>query len=94
LTATAPLKIQDDPEAVFQEGLLLCDIGEHRAGLEYLKRGVAKGYFVTATLHSRTQFDPLRLDPEFTALVAEAEAGRERALAAFRDADGDRLLGS
>ena len=43
LTATAPLKIQDDPEAVFQEGLLLCDIGEHRAGLEYPETRRGKG---------------------------------------------------
>ena len=92
--ATMALKIQEDPEAVFQEGWLLCDIGEHRAGLDYLTRGVAKGYFVAATLRSSPQFDALRGDPAFTALVADAEAGRERALAAFRDAGGDRLLGS
>jgi CheY-like chemotaxis protein len=92
--STSSLKIQDDPEAVFQEGWLFCDIGEHRTGLEYLKRGVAKGYYVIDTLRSRSQFDPLREDPEFTALTAAAEAGRDRALAAFREAGGDRLLGS
>ena len=46
------------------------------------------------TLRSRPQFDALREDPEFKALVAAADAGRERALAAFREAGGDRLLGS
>ena len=27
------LKIQDDPEAIFQEGWLFCDVGEHARGL-------------------------------------------------------------
>jgi hypothetical protein len=39
------------------------------------------------------QFDALRGHPAFQALLAEAEAGRERALAAFREAGGERLLG-
>jgi hypothetical protein len=38
------------------------------------------------------QFDALRDVPAFQALLAEAEAGRERARIAFRDAGGDRLL--
>ena len=44
------LKIMDDPEAIFQEGWLLCDVGEHELGLGYLQRAVAKGYFVAPTL--------------------------------------------
>jgi tetratricopeptide (TPR) repeat protein len=87
-------KIQDDPEAVFQVGWLLCDAGEHEAGLAYLRRAVAKGYCVAPTLSERPQFDALRSDGRFRALVEEAEAGRQRALAAFRDAGGDRLMGS
>jgi TolB-like protein len=87
------LKIQDDPEAIFQEGWLLCDVGEHGAGLERLRRAVAKGYFVASTLSGRPQFDALRSDPAFRALLADAEAGRQRALAAFREAGGERLLG-
>jgi len=41
----------------------------------------------------RPHFDPLRNDPGFRDLVAEAEAGRQRALSAFRDAGGERLIG-
>ena len=52
-----------------------------------------KGYFVAPTLHSRPQFDALRGNPGFQAMVAEAEAGRQRSLAAFREAGGERLLG-
>jgi eukaryotic-like serine/threonine-protein kinase len=88
-----PLKIQDDPEAIFEEGWLLCDIGELDAGLDHLRRAVAKGYFAAPTLSGSPQFDPLRTSPVFQAVLADAEAGRARAIAAFRDAGGERLLG-
>jgi len=87
------LKIQDDPEAIFQEGWLLCDIGEHDRGMPYLRRAIDKGYFVAPTLSSRPQFDALRGRADFEALLADAEAGRQRVLAAFREAGGERLLG-
>jgi tetratricopeptide (TPR) repeat protein len=87
------LKVMQDPEAIFQEGLLLCDIGEYEAGLSYMKRAVSKGYYPAQTLAVRTQFDDLRNDFGFQAIVADAEAGRARALAAFRETGGERLLG-
>jgi tetratricopeptide (TPR) repeat protein len=86
------LKIFEDPEAIFQEGWFFCDVGEHARGLPYLQDAVARGYFPVATLTERRQFDALRDDPAFKALVAEAEAGRQRALHAFREAGGTRLL--
>ena len=92
LASFESLKIFDDPEAIFQEGLLFCDAGDLERGLEYLQRAVGRGYFAAATLRQWPQFDPLRGLPEFHALLADAEAGRERARAAFRDAGGDRLL--
>jgi hypothetical protein len=87
------LKIRDDPEAIFQEGWLLCDVGEHQRGLELLRRAVEKGYFVAPTLRGSRHFDALRGDPGFQEVLARAEAGRARALAAFREAGGERLLG-
>ena len=90
----AALKIQDDPEAIFQEGWLLCDVGEHERGLGYLQRAVAKGYSVAPTLSRSPQFDALRHDPAFRALIVEADAGRERALLAFREGGGEQLLGT
>jgi tetratricopeptide (TPR) repeat protein len=93
LAAFGALKIHDDPEAIFQQGWLLCDVGEHDKGFGYLRRAVAKGYFVAATLSHRPQFDALRSEPAFLALLEEAEAGRQRALAAFRAAGGERLIG-
>jgi tetratricopeptide (TPR) repeat protein len=86
-------KIMDDPEAIFQEGWLLCDAGEHEHGLGCLQRAVAKGYLVAPTLAAAPAFDALRGDPAFQELLAEAGAGRDEALAAFRDAGGPRLLG-
>jgi serine/threonine protein kinase/tetratricopeptide (TPR) repeat protein len=88
------LKIRDDPEAIFQEGWFMCDVGEHQQGIDYLRRAVAKGYFVAPTLTNSRQFDALRGEPSFQALLSEAEAGRQLALTAFRDAGGERLLGT
>jgi TolB-like protein len=93
LDVLAPLKIQEDPEAIFIEGWLLCDAGAPRAGLAYLDRAVAKGYYAAPTLAGSPHFDPFRGDPTFMALLARAEAGRQQALAAFKAADGDGLLG-
>jgi len=92
LAAFGSLKIFDDPEAIFQEGWLFCDAGDHERGLEYLQRAVARGYFLAPTLTLWPQFDPLRDLPAFQALLGQAEAGRDRARTAFRDAGGDRLL--
>jgi hypothetical protein len=93
ISALGGLKIQDDPEAVFQEGWLLCEVGEHEQGLGHLRHAVAKGYWVAPTLSGSRHFDALRSDPAFREVLAEAEAGRQRALAAFREAGGERLLG-
>jgi hypothetical protein len=93
ISALSGLKIMDDPEAIFQEGWLLCDVGERERGLVQLRRAVAKGYFVAPTLSGSRQFDALRSDAAFQELLAEAEAGRRQALAAFREAGGERLLG-
>jgi non-specific serine/threonine protein kinase len=89
----AELKVRDDPEAIFQEGRFLCDVGEHQEGLGHLSRAVAKGYCVLSTLQNSREFDALRGDPAFQALLADAAARRDRALAAFHEAGGHRLLG-
>jgi serine/threonine protein kinase/tetratricopeptide (TPR) repeat protein len=86
------LKIWEDPEAVFQEGWLFCDVGDHAFGLELLQRAVSKGYTVAPTLATAPQFDALRGEPAFEALLADAAQGRDRALAAFKEAGGERLL--
>ena len=94
IAALSTLKIQDDPEAIFQEGWLLCDVGEYERGLDQLRQAVAKGYFVAPTLSASRQFDAVRGDPVFQTILAQAEAGRRAALTAFREAGGARLLGA
>jgi TolB-like protein len=94
LSAFAPLKIQDDPEAMFLEGWLLCDAGDCDAGFAFLRRAVTKGHYAAPTLSVSRAFDPLRSNPAFLSLIVDAEAGRGRARAAFRNAGGDRLLGT
>ena len=91
--AFSSFKIRSDPEAMFQEGWLLCDSGECSEGLDYLQRAVGKGYFAVDTLTGRPQFDDVRGEPAFRALVDQAEEGRRRALDAFREAGGEALIG-
>ena len=93
VAALSGLKIMNDPEAMFQEGWLLCDVGEHAAGIDFLRRAVDKGYTVAPTLEQAPAFDALRGDPAFERLVADARAGCDQALAAFRESGGERLLG-
>jgi len=92
VTSMTSLKIFDDPEAIFQEGWFFCDAGDHARGLDFLQRAVGRGYFAAPTLRAAPQFDPLREAPAFQTLLADAEAGRQRALAAFRQAGGELLL--
>jgi TolB-like protein/tetratricopeptide (TPR) repeat protein len=93
LDELSKLAIFQDPEAVFQEGWLLCDVGELERGLSFIERAVSRGYFAAPALTRSPQFDALRDNPRFQSLLNDAEAGRQRALAAFKSAGGDRLLG-
>jgi TolB-like protein len=93
MAALSSLKIQEDPEAIFQVGWLLCDVGKYEEGLDHLQLAIARGYFPAATLSARPQFDAVRSDPAFLAILEKAEAGRQRALAAFSEAGGERLIG-
>lgn len=90
---TGSLTVVEDPEAIFQEGWLLCEAGDHQRGLRRLQRAVGGGYFVAPTLEASRHFDALRNDPDFEALLAEARAGRQQALDVFHKAGGNRLLG-
>jgi eukaryotic-like serine/threonine-protein kinase len=87
------LKIQEDPEAVFQEGWLLCDVGNSDTGLEFLRRAIEKHYWAVVTLTNGRQFDALRSHPTFQRLLDEAQHGRDRALTVYRESGGEQLLG-
>jgi serine/threonine protein kinase/tetratricopeptide (TPR) repeat protein len=94
LSTMGTLRIQEDPEAMFVQGWMLCDAGEHAAGLVYLERAVARGYSAASALTGARQFEGLRRNADFQALIAQAETGRRQALAAFREAGGEGLLGA
>jgi tetratricopeptide (TPR) repeat protein len=87
------LKIFQDPEAIFQEGWLLCDAGLAERGLPLVRRAVEKGYSVAPTLARSRAFDALRGDAAFRDVLAWAEGEREKALATFRAHGGEKLLG-
>jgi serine/threonine protein kinase/tetratricopeptide (TPR) repeat protein len=93
VAALNTLAIMDDPEAIFEMGWLLCDAGELRQGLAQVQKAVARGYTVAPTLAHSAVFDSLRGDPAFERVLHDAEAGRQSALDAFREAGGERLLG-
>ena len=86
-------KVRDDPEAIFLQGWMACDVGAHDDGLRFLQRAVARGYSAAPALIRSPQFDVIRSSDAFQALLADAEAGRRRAQVAFREAGGERLLG-
>jgi eukaryotic-like serine/threonine-protein kinase len=87
------LTIAEDPEALFQVGWMLCDLGEHARGVGYLGRAVERGYYAAPTLTTSPAFEGVREDPAFLAVRANAEAGRAKALVAYRETGGERLLG-
>jgi len=73
--------------------LVICDAGAYEAGLGHVHRATSRGYFAFETLSKSPHFDLLRGDRDFQSALAAAERGRDQARAAFRAADGERLLG-
>jgi predicted Zn-dependent protease len=81
-----------DPEVFFYAGRQFAHLGETRRALDSLARAVAGGYFGLWRGKGDAWFDPLRNEPEFARLVDQSRAGHDSALAAFRDAQGARIL--
>jgi hypothetical protein len=82
-----------DPEASFMWSLLLFRTGQIERGLEMLESAVGGGYNAVTAMAEEPSYDPVRGDPRFEALRERARARREEALAAYRAAGGERLLG-
>ena len=70
------------------------DLGKFVDGLAFAREyGGRYGYIDMSGQYAiAPQFDPIRDTPAFKALVAEAQAGRQRALEAYREAGGELLL--
>ena len=82
-----------DPEAVYVLARQFANYGDSAAALALLARAVEEGYFAFSTMARDPWLDTLRVDPAFTKILRHAEARHREALAAFVQADGDRLLG-
>ena len=82
-----------DPEALFIYAGAQAHFGDTERGLERLRRSVEGGYSVAEALRSHPWLERLRGSTEFDRLVALAESRQQQALAAFRDAGGEALLG-
>ena len=85
--------IMEDPEAQFQIGWMLCDVGEGERGVELIQRAVDKDYAAVTALRHAKAFDALRGDPRFQKILAKAQSDLDLGLAAFREHGGERLLG-
>ena len=82
-----------DPEGPYFIARQFAHYGDPAAALVLLERAVEEGYFVFSMMARDPWLDTLRADPAFTKILRHAEVRHREALAAFVQADGDRLLG-
>lgn len=82
-----------DPEASYMYALILSRTGQIERGLELLESAVDGGYNAVTAMAEEPAFDSVRGEARFEALRERAEARRAEALAAYRAAGGERLLG-
>jgi hypothetical protein len=75
------------------DSLVLFHTGWVERGLELLEGAIAGGFNPARALVSEPAFDPVRGQVRFEALRTLADARRAQALAAYRSAGGERLLG-
>ena len=73
---------------------MLAQAGDLVTGLAFVKRGVERGYYAVADDGDEPAFRSASpAIRSFSRRSTIAETGRAQALAAFREAGGDRLLG-
>jgi hypothetical protein len=82
-----------DPEGLYFLARTAAFLGEADEGIALLARVIGHGFYCDRTLREDRWLDGIRSREEFAQLTAEAEAGRKRAAAAYREHDGDRILG-
>jgi len=83
-----------DPEAFFMYAVVQAHFGEGERALAGLTNAVDGGFSVPQALREHPWLSTLRTQPGFAGLVDKAEERRRQALAAFRDAGGEALLGA
>ncbi len=82
-----------DPESVYVVARKFAYYGDSATALPLLARAVDEGYFCFSTMARDPWLDALRVEPAFREILHHAEVRHREALAAFLQADGDRLLG-
>ncbi len=82
-----------DPEALYYMCRQIAHLGEPDFALRSLQTAVEDGFCAYPALARDPWLDSLRTRAEFNALAQVAEARWRQAQAAFRMADGERLLG-
>jgi eukaryotic-like serine/threonine-protein kinase len=83
-----------DPEAFFMYAVVQAHFGDGDRALAGLTNAVDGGFSVAQALREHPWLASLRGRPAFAGLVDRAEERRLQALAAFRDAGGETLLGA
>jgi hypothetical protein len=81
-----------DPEASYYAARQLAFLGEKADALHLLQQAVERGFFSYPTLLSDSWLDPLRSDPNFTAILTSANQKHEYACAAFERSGGSLVL--
>jgi TolB-like protein len=82
-----------DPEANFIFSLVLLRAGQVDRGLEVLRDSIAGGFNPAGALGDEVAFDPVRGQATFEGLRRTVDERRAEALATYRSAGGERLLG-
>jgi hypothetical protein len=82
-----------DPEGWYYWAQAAALVGDTALAMDLLGRAVTTGFFCPRALESTPALDPLRGQPEFPTLLAQAREGHDAAVEAFTKADGHRLLG-
>ncbi|MGE0452384.1 MAG: protein kinase [Vicinamibacteria bacterium] len=81
-----------DPEGLFFQARALASVAEAGAALDLLERVVAGGFFCVPRFETDRWLDPLRQDPRFLSLMAQARSLRDAARHTFRAGGGEILL--
>ena len=82
-----------DPEGVFYMGLIMAHLGQTDRALEVLHESMDGGFSSFVILNRNPWFDNLRSERSFSDLLKRAETRFIDADAAYRAADGSRVLG-
>lgn len=82
-----------DPEHSFYFARALSKVGAGAAALEAIERVVDRGFYCSVPLAKDPWLEAVRDEADFATIRGRAEEGRRRAVEAYREAGGERLLG-